>query len=107
MCVALLESAYEACLAHELRARGMKVERQRVLPVRYEGVFVEAGCRLDLLDDDRIVIEVKAVRDVAPIHEVQLFTYLKLTNCHLGLNLNFNRRRLKEGITRVVGDFPD
>lgn len=103
----LLESAYEACLEHELRTRGLAVERQKQLPVRYRDLLVDAGYRIDLLVEGAVIIEVKSVRKVVPIHHAQLLTYLKLSGCHLGLLLNFNVQRLKEGgITRLVQDFP-
>jgi GxxExxY protein len=103
----LLESAYEACLEHELRCRGMGVERQKTLPVRYGEIFVDAGYRIDLLVDDLVIVEVKSVRELAPIHHAQLLTYLKLSDRNLGLLLNFNVQRLKEGIKRMVHDFPE
>jgi GxxExxY protein len=104
----LLESAYEACLEHELRRAGMMVERQRTLPIHYGEVFVDAGYRVDLLVEHALIIEVKSVRSLAPIHEAQLLTYLKLAGLHLGLLLNFNVRRLADGgIKRLVhGDPP-
>lgn len=104
----LLESAYEACLQYELHSRGLTVERQRTLPVRYKEVLVDAGYRLDLFVQDEIIIEVKSVKQIAPIHRAQLLTYLKLSRRHLGLLLNFNVKRLKNGgIHRLVqGDPP-
>jgi GxxExxY protein len=104
----LLESTYEACLEHELVKRGLAVERQKPLPVRYRGISVEAGYRIDLLVEKRVIVEVKAVREVAPIHRAQLLTYLRLSRRHLGLLLNFNVQRLKDGgIHRLVhGDRP-
>jgi GxxExxY protein len=104
----LLESAYEACLEYELRNSGLAVERQRTLPVRYKEVLVDAGYRLDLFVENEIIIEVKSVREIAPIHRAQLLTYLKLSGRHLGLLLNFNVKRLKlGGIHRLVqGDPP-
>jgi len=99
----LLESAYEACLEHELRLRGVSVERQKVVPVRYRGITIDAGYRIDLLVEDAVIVEVKAVSEVAEIHRAQLLTYLKLYGRHLGLLLNFNVARLKEGgIRRMV-----
>jgi GxxExxY protein len=85
-----LESAYEACLKHELLKRGLKVASQVMLPVHYDGVAIDAGYRIDLLVEDAVVIELKAVEKVVPIHEAQLLTYLKLSNKRLGLLLNFN-----------------
>ncbi len=100
----LLESAYETCLAFELRRRGMTVERQKGLPLRYHGVpMVDVGYRLDLLVDDQLVVEVKAIDEVHAIHRAQLLTYLKLSGRKLGLLLNFNVSRLKDGgIHRLV-----
>jgi len=104
----LLESAYEACLDHELRRRGLAVERQKTLPVRYDDVLVDAGYRIDLVVEGAVVIEVKSVRQFAPIHEAQVLTYLKLSGLHLGLLLNFNVVRLKNGgIKRLVDNLPD
>ena len=102
----LLESTYEACLEYELRSRAMAVERQKTLPVRYGHILVDAGYRIDLLVDDLVIIEVKSVRQVVPIHKAQLLTYLKLSRRHLGLLLNFNVEHLKLGISRLVNNFP-
>lgn len=101
----LLESAYEACLAHELKLRGYRVEQQKELPVRYKKLTVELGFRLDLLVEDCIIVEVKAVDRLHPVHDSQLITYLRLTGCKVGLLLNFNVRVLKDGIRRKVLDF--
>ena len=98
----LLESAYEGCLAHELRRRGMKVETQVGLPVVYDGAKIDVGYRLDLLVEDVVVVEVKAVETLAPIHGAQLLTYLKLSGHRLGLLINFNVPHLKDGIKRMV-----
>jgi GxxExxY protein len=104
----LLESAYEACLEHELRTDGMQVERQKTLPVRYGEVLVDAGYRIDLLVNSQIILEVKSVKQFAPIHQAQLLTYLRLSGLHLGLLLNFNVLRLKQGgIVRQVHRFPE
>jgi len=103
----LLESAYEACLEHELRKAGLSVERQKTLPVRYDGVLVDAGYRLDLFVENELIVEVKSVKAVAPIHQAQLLTYLKLSGRYLGLLLNFNVLRLKNGgIQRLVQGTP-
>ena len=103
----LLESAYEACLEHELRNHGLAVERQKALPVRYKEVFIDAGYRLDLFVEGEIIVEVKSVRAIAPIHRAQLLTYLTLSDRHLGLLLNFNVKRLKNGgIHRLVQGNP-
>ncbi|HQI87205.1 MAG TPA: GxxExxY protein [Anaerolineae bacterium] len=93
----LLESAYEECLCHELGLRGLPYERQKPLPVVYKGVHLDAGYRLDILVDNRIVLELKAVEALLPIHEAQLLTYLKLGGWQVGLLINFNVEVLKEG----------
>lgn len=99
----LLESAYEACLAHELRRRGFHVERQKDLPVRYGEILVDAGYRIDLLIDGLIIVEVKSVQSLAPIHRAQVLTYLKLADLRIGLLLNFNVVHLRDGgIKRLI-----
>ncbi|HXG08672.1 MAG TPA: GxxExxY protein [Gemmataceae bacterium] len=103
----LLESAYEACLEFELLDRGIKVERQKQQPVIYRGIKVDCGYRLDLLVEDLIILELKAVDQFHPIHEAQLISYLKLSGCKLGLLINFNVRVLKDGIKRLVHNFPE
>lgn len=100
----LLESAYEACLKHELAKRGMKVISQLVLPVLYDGILIDAGYRIDLLVDDTVVVELKAVERFAPIHQAQLLTYLKLSGKKLGLLLNFNVMHMKDGIKRIANN---
>lgn len=96
----LLESAYEVCLEHELRKAGLKVERQVPLPVTYDGIKLNCGYQLDLLVEGKIIIELKAIESIMPIHEAQLLTYLKLTGLKLGLLINFNVALLKNGIKR-------
>ena len=103
----LLESAYEACLAYELVDRGLKVEQQKSLPVVYRDVKLEAGYRLDLLVEGLVVVEIKAVEAVAPIHKTQLLSYLRLSGCSVGLLVNFNVKMLKDGVSRIVNNFPD
>ena len=98
----LLESAYEACLLHELRKRRMKAFSQVVLPVIYDGVTIDTGYRLDLLVEDSVIVELKAVEKILPIHEAQLLSYLKLSGKQVGLLMNFNVVRLKHGIKRMV-----
>jgi GxxExxY protein len=98
----LLESAYEACLAHELTQRELYFQRQAALPVVYKDVLIDCGYRIDLLVDRQIVVELKAVEQIAPIHEAQLLSYLNLSGCQVGLLINFNVRLLKEGVRRVV-----
>jgi GxxExxY protein len=96
----LLESAYEACLVFELEQRGLKVEHQKPLPVVYQSVNLDCGYRIDLLVEDTVVVEIKAVDQLAPIHEAQLLSYLKLSGCRFGLLINFNVMMLKDGIRR-------
>ena len=103
----LLESAYEACLAYELRQRGLKVEQQKELPLRYRDVQLDCGYRLDLLVEDCVIVEVKAIETLLPIHQAQLMSYLRLTKCRLGLIINFNVTQLTRGVRRVVNEFPD
>jgi len=103
--IGLLESAYETCLVHELVKAGLRVEKQVVLPVEYDGVRLDAGYRLDLLVGGRVIVEIKAVERLMPVHTAQLLTYLKLSKLRLGYLLNFNVLRMKEGIKRVVNGF--
>ena len=98
----LLESAYEACLCHELELRNIKFTRQADIPVKYKGVNLECGYRIDLLVEDKIVVELKSVEKLMPIHDAQLLSYLKLTGCTVGLLINFNVLVLKQGISRKV-----
>jgi GxxExxY protein len=103
----LLESAYQACLAFELRERGLKVEEQLPLPVVYKNVRLDCGYRIDLLVESEIVIEIKAIETLAPIHEAQLLSYLRLSGKRVGLLMNFHVRVLKDGLKRIVNKFPD
>ncbi|MEI7931841.1 MAG: GxxExxY protein [Alphaproteobacteria bacterium] len=98
----LLEAAYETCLVHELERRDHKVDRQLALPVIYRDVRVDLGYRMDLVVDDVIVVEVKAVEQLLPVHEAQLLTYLRLSSRRLGYLINFNVPLLKQGIRRRV-----
>ncbi len=98
----LLESAYEECLAHELGLRQIPFERQKSIPVTYKGISLDCGFRVDLLVDNLVIVELKTVDRLAAIHEAQVLTYLKLTGCKLGLLLNFNELRLRNGIQRLV-----
>ena len=98
----LLESAYEQCLAHELGLRRRRVQRQVVLPVVFEGLRVDAGYRLDLLVDEAVIVEVKAVEALSRLHEAQVLTYLRLSNLRLGYLLNFNAVQLRYGLRRFV-----
>lgn len=102
----LLEEPYKKCLAYELMRRGLNVVIEPELPVTYRSVRVEIGYRLDLLVDDAVIVELKAIREIAPIHRAQLLTYLKLSKKQVGLILNFNSLHLKDGIVRMVNDFP-
>ncbi|MCI0343698.1 MAG: GxxExxY protein [Planctomycetales bacterium] len=98
----LLESVYEVCLCHELSKQGLTVERQVTLPVVYDGLRLDAGLRLDLLVESMVVVELKAVETLLPVHLAQLLTYLKLSRHRLGLLINFNVPAIKDGIKRVV-----
>ncbi len=98
----LLESAYNECLYYELTESGLKVEKQKPLPLIYKTVHLEAGYRIDLLVEGSIVIEIKSVDALAEIHMAQILTYLKLSKCNLGLLVNFNVLHLKDGIKRVI-----
>jgi GxxExxY protein len=100
----LLESAYEACLAYELKKRGLKAFTQVGLPVIYDEVKLDVGYRIDLLVEDCIIVELKAVEHVLPLHEAQLITYLKLADKRLGLLINFNVLRVKDGIKRFANN---
>jgi GxxExxY protein len=98
----LLESTYEICLEYELLNSGLKVERQKPLPVVYREIKLEAGYRIDLLVENSIILELKSVDEIAPIHKAQLMTYLKLSGIKLGLLLNFNVQDMKKGINRII-----
>ena len=98
----LLESAYEACLAHELRSRGLRVAVQVALPVEYEGLKVELGYRLDMVVEEAVIIELKAQARLLPVHEAQLLSYLKLSRYRVGLLINFHAPLLKDGIKRFA-----
>ena len=98
----LLESAYEACLAYELIQREMKVEQQKPLPLIYRDVQLDCGYRIDHLVDDAVILEIKSVDSLAPIHQAQLLSYLKLSGCEVGLLINFKVKLLKQGIVRMV-----
>lgn len=100
----LLESAYEACLAYELHRRGLQVERQVPLPIEYEGIKVEVGYRIDLLVEGSIIVELKGVEKIHPIHRAQLLSYLRLSRKRVGLLFNFNVTHLRNGIERLIND---
>ena len=103
----LLESAYQACLAFEVRERGLKVEEQVPLPVLYKDVKLDCGYRLDLLVEDAVIVEIKAVEQLHPIHDAQLLSYLRMSHKPVGLLINFHNRVLKDGLKRIVNEFPD
>lgn len=98
----LLESAYEECLCHELSLRGLPFERQKPIPVVYKETKLDCGYRIDLLVADRVVVELKSIESLAPIHDAILLTYLRLSSCRLGLLINFNVITLKDGVSRLV-----
>jgi len=100
----LLESTYEICLAYELAEIGLSVERQKSLPVLYKKVRLDCGYRLDLLVEKKIVVELKSVEKIEPVHVAQVLSYLKLSGCNVGLLINFNVKILKYGIKRLVFD---
>lgn len=103
----LLESTYEACLAFEMARSGLNAQRQKSLPVIYESVSLDCGYRLDFLVDDLVIVELKAIDAVLPVHLAQLQSYLRLSGCPVGLLINFHVRLLKDGIRRIVNNFPD
>ena len=98
----LLESAYQECLLFELNERGLKVKKEVPMPVVYKSITLEHGYRMDLLVEDRVVLELKSVEELTDVHLAQMLTYLKLGNYELGLLLNFNVKLLKHGIRRVI-----
>lgn len=98
----LLESAYEQCLAHELAQRGLRFRRQVDVPLLYKGTTLDVGFRADLVVQDAVIVEVKAVEALLPLHIAQLVTYLRLAEKHVGLLVNFNSKVLKDGLKRVV-----
>jgi len=97
----LLESAYQMCLAYELAQRQVRFQRQVLVPLTYQGVRIDCGYRLDILVEDRVIVEVKSVERIAPIHVAQMITYLKLKGCPVGLLLNFNVTSMRQGIRRI------
>jgi GxxExxY protein len=98
----LLESTYESCLEYELIKSKLNVQRQKALPVIYKGLQLKAGYRIDLLVENQIILEIKSVDKIAPIHRAQLMTYLKLSNIKIGLLLNLNVQSMKSGINRII-----
>jgi GxxExxY protein len=103
----LLESVYEAVLAYELKKRGLRVKRQLPVTIEYDGVQFDEGFRLDLLVEDKVIIELKAVEQLANVHKKQLLTYLRLDHKKLGLLINFNEEVIRTGITRIVNGLED
>jgi GxxExxY protein len=104
----MLESAYEACLAYDFLKRGLAFERQKTLPLLYKGQSLDCGYRVDLLVEQRVVVEIKCVEQVGRVHLAQLVSYLRLSRCRVGLLINFNVKWLaKEGISRRVNGFPE
>jgi GxxExxY protein len=103
----LLESAYQACLAYEVLQRGLKAEEQVPLPVLYKDVRLDCGYRMDLLVEDSVIVEIKAVERLCPIHDAQLLSYLRIAHKQVGLLINFHNRVLKDGVKRIVNEFPD
>ena len=100
----LLESAYQECLFYELKKAGLSVEKEKALPLIYEDVNLEVGYRIDLLVENKVVVEIKSVEGLNDIHLAQILTYLKLSDCKLGLLINFNEALLKNGFRRVVNN---
>jgi GxxExxY protein len=103
----LLESVYDTVLAYELDRRGLHTVRQQVIPVVYENVRIDAGFRADLVVEDKVIVEVKSVELLAPVHKKQLLTYLRLADKRLGLLINFQVALIKDGITRIVNGLED
>lgn len=101
----VLESAYEACLVYELRKQGLKAEAQLELPIEYDGLKIDAGYRIDVLVEGSVVLELKAVQTLLPIHEAQLLSYLRLSHKQVGLLINFHVEHLRDGIKRMVNDY--
>jgi GxxExxY protein len=98
----LLESAYEECLYYELKKTNLKVEKQKPLPLIYEEINLEVGYRIDIIIEDKFIVEVKSVEALNDVHLAQLLTYLKLSDCKLGLLINFNVKLLKDGVRRII-----
>lgn len=98
----LLESAYEACLLFELDEAGLKIERQKYLPLIYKDITLDCGYRLDLVVEEKVIVELKSVSESIPVHEAQLLSYLKLSGYKVGLLINFNVALLKQGIRRLI-----
>ena len=100
----LLESTYETCLFYELEQIGLYVERQVELPIKYKNVYLEAGYRIDLIVENEVIVELKSVKELLPVHTAQIITYLKIANKSKGLLMNFNKARLIDGVKRLTND---
>jgi GxxExxY protein len=98
----LLESTYEACLFYELKQKGFFVEKQKILPVKYKEIELEVGYRIDLLVENQVLVELKSVKEILPIHSAQLLSYLKISNLQIGLLFNFNETKLVDGVKRII-----
>lgn len=98
----LLESAYETCLAYELEKLGLKVERQKALPLVYKDIQLDQGYRIDLLVEEQVIVELKVIEQFTPVHEAQVLSYLKFSGCQIGLLINFNVKLLKNGVRRFI-----
>ena len=103
----LLESTYERCLIHELLLRDIKAERQKKQPINYKGLEIDEGYRVDILVENEVILELKVVDQLNNIHTAQLLTYLKLSGCRLGYLINFNTDLLKNGLKRIVNNYPE
>ena len=102
----LLESVYEIVLSREIQKRGLQVERQKAISFEYEGILFDEGFRIDLLVDGKVIVEIKSVEKLTPVHSKQLLTYLRLMNLPVGLLINFGASTLKEGLKRIVNNLP-
>ncbi len=98
----LLESAYEECLCHELQLRGLSFERQKPLPLEYKGIKLDCGYRIDIMVENKVILELKCVGSITPVHEAQLLTYLRLSGLKIGLILNFHVSLMRDGVKRLV-----
>lgn len=103
----LLESVYETILAYELGRRGLRTVRQQLIPVAYDGIQIDTGFRADLVVEDKVIVEIKSVETLLPVHRKQLLTYIRLADKRLGLLINFHVALIKDGITRIVNGLED
>ena len=101
----LFETVYEQCLFYELKKQGLKVEKQIVLPIIYDELKINNAFRIDILVESKLILEIKAVEFINPSHKAQLLTYLKMTNCKLGLLINFNEETFKAGVSRIINGY--